>query len=135
MLPRSSSCTRWIFTASFASLLMLYSGCGPAPEPMGTLTGTVTSDGNPIGNCKIAIYNPETKKGIAATVDKSAKYTLTEIPFGTYEVRVLSKPTDSPTEIIDDRIPRKYQLGKTSGLSVSIDSAEENIYDIKLNAE
>jgi len=57
---------------------------------------------------------------------------LKEIPFGDYEVTVSQKLTNDPEVVFDKRIPKKYRSKKTSGLSVSINSAE-TVFDIEMN--
>jgi len=112
--------------------LFVFVGCGPTPEPVGSVTGSVKADDQTIGNCKVSIYNLKTRRKRATSVSDSGEYTLKNIPFGDYQVRVYPTPNDSPVEIPDRRIPKKYRRGETSGLAVSVSSEEEVVYDIEL---
>ena len=124
---------RFASIAIAVPLLLVLTGCGPKPDPTGTLTGTVTADGKPAGNLKIAFYNAETGQPISATVNESASYKLTEVPFGDYEVCVFSKPVFSNEPLPpDSRIPKKLLSRKTSDLTVSVDSEDEVQFDIVL---
>lgn len=109
-------------------------GCDDsASEASGTLTGTVKSGGEVCGDCTIAIFNPETLLRRGCIVGESGEFELKEIPFGDYEVTVGQKPTNSPDPVFDKRIPKKYRSKKTSGLSVSITSAEPVVFNIEMN--
>ncbi|WP_148619065.1 carboxypeptidase-like regulatory domain-containing protein [Mariniblastus fucicola] len=123
---------RVIASAMLMLIAFSFAGCGPAPEPVGVLSGSVTSGDELIGDCKVAIYNAVSKRSIAATVDSSGSYRMQDIPLGEYEVWVYPKATDSVEEIPDPRIPMKYRSGKTSGLEVSISSTDEVVYNIDL---
>ena len=108
-------------------------GCeDSASETSGTLTGTVKSGGEVCGNCLIAIFNPKTLLRRGCIVGESGEFELKEIPFGDYEVTVSQKLTNDPEVVFDKRIPKKYRSKKTSGLSVSINSAE-TVFDIEMN--
>ena len=122
-----------ITSIAFSAMMLLTIGCGPAPEPMGTLSGSVKSGDKPIGNCRIGIFCPETNQSISASVDDSATYKLDEIPFGEYQVWVSQMPTNAHEVVLDPRIPKKYRDKKTSGLTVSLNSTDEVVYDIDMS--
>ena len=116
-----------------AMLTVSLVGCeDSASETSGTLTGTVKSGGEVCGNCLIAIFNPKTLLRRGCIVGESGEFELKEIPFGDYEVTVSQKLTNDPEVVFDKRIPKKYRSKKTSGLSVSINSAE-TVFDIEMN--
>ncbi len=113
-------------------MLVLVCGCGPAPEPMGALTGSVKAGEKLIGNCTVTIFNTATGKGKTALADESAKFAFKEIPFGDYQIAVYPIVSEGPNPTVDPRIPKKYRIKKTSGLTFTIDSEDEAVLDIDL---
>jgi len=120
-----------MFVFALVALSLTLSGCGePAKPPSGTLTGSVKSGGKICGNCRVALHNEKGSKGL--TVGESGTFEFKDVPFGDYKVTVYQKPTNDPVEVFDKRIPRKYRQMKTSGLSISIPSAEPVVFDIEM---
>ena len=106
-------------------IMMLPSlGCGPEPDPTGTLIGTVTTKGEILNDCLVSIASNDSLFRRGGKVDEAGAFKLTGIPFGEYQVRVVQTPTNLPTNTFDERIPQKYRDLKTSGLSASITSVE-----------
>ena len=107
-------------------------GCDSSvKEPMGTLSGTVKSQGEICGNCRIALHSEKGSKGL--TVGDSGTFEFKEVPFGDYKVTVYQKPTNDAVEVFDKRIPEKYRQMRTSGLAVSIPSAEPVTLDVDMD--
>ena len=50
-----------------------------------------------------------------------------EIALGDYEGMVLQKPSNSPKDIIDERIPSKFRDRKTSGITVAVTEGENKL--------
>ena len=132
MSLRLTSDGRLFAIAATTLALTVFAGCGPKPEPMGMLTGTVKSGDKLIGNCKVAIYKSASMDSIAAKVGESATFKIEEIPYGDYEVVVFPMPTDTIDAIPDPRIPKKFRKRQTSGFTVSINKEEETVIDLDL---
>ena len=111
--------------------VLAFVGCGPAAEPVATLSGKVMSGDTVIGVCKVAISNPVTLKTKAATVDEKGNFKIEEIPYGEYNVKVYPKQNSGPEEVFDPRIPKKLQRFQTSGVTVSVQSTDVDL-DIDL---
>ena len=128
----SSRSLRWFFAVSTLLTVFVTVGCGPEPEPVGSITGKVLSGDTAIGNCKVAIKNPETLVGKAATVDEAGNFKLENVSFGEYEVRVYPAPSQAAEVVPDPRIPKKARRFASSGYSVSVQSADEVVNNIDL---
>ena len=109
------------------ALLVLATGCTDQKEPSCSLSGTVVADGSPIGDCKIGVYNLTSKKTKGTIVDGQGQFTFEELPLGEYEVMILLKPSNSPKDVIDERIPQKFRDRKTSGITVSVVEGENKL--------
>lgn len=119
-----------------ASILAISVGCSSG-EPMGSISGTLTSNGEPCGNCELGFLDPTTKRWTGATVDDQGRFTLREINFGKYqvEVRQVLDPHAAGDPPPDDRIPQKYRDASTSGISFVIDSTDEISLDIEMTGK
>ena len=115
----------------FCVLTFAITGC-EQPKPLGTLTGTVRSKGEICDNCLISIASKETLFRRGGSVNEEGRFTLTDIPFGEYKIRVVQMPTNATKKVNDDRIPKKYRRPETSGLTASIPSAEPVTFDIDM---
>ena len=100
---------------------------------MGTLTGVVTYNDDPVGDCRVRLYQPDTRKYSGAKVDSDGKYTIPKLILGNYQVSIGQKP---PTTLKDDpfdkRIPKKYRKEKTSGFEVVIVEGDNQL-DLKMS--
>ena len=123
MLLVSTNRRLFLLSAVFAMVAIPLAGCGgPPPEPVGSLTGVVTSGGEICGDCNIAVYNPATLKSHGGRVDSEGRYEVKNLPFGEYTITMVQKPTNAVVEVFDKRIPKKYRDPKTSGLAASVTS-------------
>jgi len=115
------------------TLFFVFSGCrGEAKPPSGELVGKVLSNGELVGDCVVAIYNPTTKKSMGAKVDAQGEFTIPEIPLGEYKVTVSQMPSSSAKNPpFDKRIPKEYRNRKTTDLKVEIKEGE-NLQDFKM---
>jgi len=121
------------FLATIALAMVTLSGCGgPPPEPVGSLTGLVTSGGQACGDCNIAVFNPATLKSHGGRVDAEGRYEIKNLPFGEYEITMVQRPSNAVVEVFDKRIPRKYRDPKTSGLTASVTSNDPVELDIEM---
>lgn len=107
-------------------------GCEPPKVPTGNLTGVVTSNGENVGDCVIALYNSTTKRTVGGKADETGKYKVQNIPLGNYVVSVLQRTSNSAVnEPFDKRIPAKFRDRKTSGFEVEIKEGD-NQMDLKM---
>ena len=66
--------------------------------------GTVTESGKPLPNVKVVLTNKGTGKVFNLKTDKSGKFTAVGVPYGSYEVEVISSsgaPSDRGSSISD----------------------------------
>ena len=102
-------------------------------EPTGVIKGSVVSaNGEAIGDCRIAMYNRESKLSIGAKVDESGAFEMPAVPFGEYQVMVDQTPANDLEYVVDKRMPKKFRDRATSGLTVSVTAADEKVFDIEL---
>ena len=126
----SNSPNRSLVVTLSVVVLLSFAGCGEEKKPAGAITGTVKSGETMIGNCSIAMFEPTSMRTLGITVGESGEFSLEDVPFGSYQVRVYPKPTNTVDEIPDPRIPKKVRAFKTSGISISVadtDPVELNI--------
>lgn len=105
-------------------------GCGPPPEPTGTITGTVKSGGEICENCRVTLNGLKGSTG--RNVGDAGTFEFKEVPFGDYVFTVLQAPTNDPVIVFDKRIPKKYRNTKASGLSISVTASEPVVFDIDM---
>lgn len=81
-----------------------------------------------MGDCKVLLYSPTTKRSIGGKVDSEGNFKITEVPLGDFEVSVKQRVTNSPKEEpFDQRIPKRFRDSKTSGFKVSVVEGENEI--------
>lgn len=126
----------WSLVAIASILLSVSVGCSSG-EPMGTISGTVTSNGEACGNCELGFLDPTTKRWTGATVNDQGEFVLKEINFGEYqvEVRQVLDPHAAGDPPPDDRIPEKYRDASTSGITFVIDSTDDVVLEIKMTGK
>jgi len=131
-------------SAILALSLLCVAGCGGSSEPQGTLSGTVTYNGEPVTEGVVVFSSSEASYGAQAEIGSDGTYALRTyeggVPPGTYQAAVLP-PTitlpdteDSPggealKEV--DNIPQKYRSTKSSELTVTINEGD-NTFDIAM---
>lgn len=126
--------------------LVPLAGCSQSTEgnhtkTNATLSGTVTSKGQPVKDAQINFENPAIGAW-GTTIDADGKYSL-EIAEGDFKVSIL--PTfDVPMDMsLDsdgtipeppkrDDVPEKYRAGATSELETTV-SEGDNTFDVKLD--
>lgn len=115
---------------------LMATGCGGGGEevPSGTLSGTVTLDGQPFTEGQVSIYAPELGIGASAPLDDEGRFVIEEpIPTGTYGVAVMPPPEPAPHEApanappMVSNIPAKYRDHNTSGITVQIKEGENEL--------
>ena len=123
-----------LFTCALITFSFSLVGCGePAPElPPGMLSGTVRSNGEICGDCRVQISDPASGGSKGYTVDESGIYVFNNIPYSDYNVVVIQKPTNDPNPPFDKRIPKKFRQPETSGLKVTLKEGEPVVFDIDM---
>lgn len=122
--------------------------------PTGTVSGTVTLDGNPVA-ANVSFLNTEKGYSASGAADSSGNYSLSTkgsnaIPVGKYQVAVTEPPAKemSPEEAMeaslksedgsipatDSAIPSKYNSPGGSGLSFEVKEGD-NSFEIKMTKE
>lgn len=123
------------------------SGCGSATSehgPVGTLSGKVTFNGEPVKEGVVQFNNPEKGFGGQAVIDEEGNYTVSNdlggLVTGTYQISVVPPmieksfgPDTPPSEVPKEmpNIPKKYHYPNTSGLSFQVKEGE-NTFDIEM---
>lgn len=135
-------------------------GCGPSGPPLGTVSGTVTMDGQPLSNALVTFTPAEGGRSSTGKTDASGKYELAFVEskgalIGTHKVSVTtiaevaaSAPVSSDSEEyakqamggsqsdydsakVTEPIPAKYNTATTLTFEVKSGS---NTYDIPLES-
>ena len=117
------SSNRWLCCLAFAifASLALFFGCGESPPPVGELQGSVSFNDEPVGDCRLTMFEISQKRWVGGKVDEQGQFKITDIPLGEYEVSVNQRTTNAPKEEpFDKRIPKMYRDGKKSGFKISI---------------
>lgn len=123
--------------------LCLLSGCGGGAEavPSGTVVGTVTSNGKPLGQGVINFTSSTTGTGVYIEMQPDGTYELpSAIPAGEYRV-FFSTPNlgdvpppepgqAAPPNVLKD-VPEKYQSEQTTDLQVQVKEGA-NTFDFEL---
>ena len=108
-------------------------GCTEPSDPVGTLTGIITSNGEVLApDCRVRVYHPSSDTTRAAVVGDDGRYTFKDFALGDYKLAVLQKPSyDAVADPFDERVPQKYRSINTSGFEYTIKEGM-NEYDLKL---
>ncbi len=113
--------------------IIVSGGCGGGGTPVGSVSGTVTSQGQPVTEAQVSFRSSETGKGNIATLDSSGEFALPEaLEVGTYTVSVT--PPAPPAPDMDagpqpppkqyDNIPREYRSELSSPLKAVVEEGE-----------
>ena len=82
-----SSNWRLLLYSSLLLIVPLSLGCDSSP-PVGSVSGTVVFNGEPVPGCRVVIRNPETKHIRGILVDEQGAFEIKEVLYGEYEVAV-----------------------------------------------
>lgn len=120
-----------------ATALLLVAGFVSAddkkPAPKVTVTGTLTLDGKPLGECGVTFHTVEAGKTLLpfrTATDKDGKFTI-EVPADEYNVTCLKIVADEATKKVITVTPSKYASPKTSGIKAVV-KGEKATFDIAL---
>lgn len=119
---------------AFVLVLMVSVGCGDPGPPLGSLSGTVLdADGKGV-ECRIQLFDPVSRLSLGAKCDESGSYLRKDIPFGDYQFAVhqLVDPHSTAPTPIDERIPKKYRTFDTSEITISVQSEDEQIFNLEM---
>jgi hypothetical protein len=115
----------------------------------GSVSGTVTLDGKPVGDVTVSFISPNSGVPVTVAVNPDGTYRADNVPVGNVQVVVMPNPDVPSGEVIKNRgkqgqmgvppplkvkIPGKYAEASTSGLAVDVGGAETQ-YDVKLETE
>ena len=119
------------------SLLLLLTGCGSG-EPAGSVSGTVTLDGQPLTKGEIGFVSSTSGEGASAEIQAGGSFRMTaSIPPGEYTVTVSPPPPPPPTPQtmnnppLPSDIPQKYRSAQTSDLVFEVEDGS-NSFEVKL---
>ena len=102
-------------------VLLVFVGCGEEKPLVGAITGTVKSGEKIVGDCKIAVYETTSMYSMSAKVDDSGAFSIKNLPFGDYQVKLFPTPLLSGEVNKDPRFPKKFRHFETSGITFTVD--------------
>ena len=117
----------------FASLVLLATGCGKSGEPVGTVSGKITYQGQPVTEGSVSFNNDRLGASGTGEIQPDGTYQLATqgagLPPGSYKVCIVppmeEQSTSSqlaaslePKEMPD--IPQKYRSFQTSDLEATV---------------
>ncbi len=116
-----------------AAVVLAFAGCGGGGNPVGSVSGTVTFQGQPVTEAQVSFRSSETGKGNIATLDESGRFELpAALEVGTYTVSVT--PPAPPAPDMDagpqpppkpyDNIPQIYRSEMNSPLKADVKEGE-----------
>lgn len=125
---------RWIQGCSLltmALLALLVVGCGKS-DPVGTVEGTVTLNGEPYSDAAVVFLNMTTGQGGTADIGPGGSFKVnTPLPVGTYTVFLapkLGEPTGEAQPVtIDQSVPDKYWNEAASDISVTVSEGPNTV--------
>lgn len=112
-----------------AVLLLVAGGCADE-APKGSVSGTVTLDGQPLTSGVVVLLDEQTGVGASAELDSEGGYQIESIATGTYQVGVQEPPAPAPHEMTGTNvgsapsIPSEFRDPATSGLSVTVEEGK-----------
>ena len=126
--------TRWPILFGLVVSVCVCAGCESGGPPMGSISGKVTYEGQPLAADSqgfVTIVNDKTGSGASAVLDASGNYHIPSVRIGEYTVCVHSMPPPPGGEWIKLDIPDKYQDLESSGLTATVKEGK-NIADFGL---
>ena len=117
------------------SVIIALGGCGKTKTPVGSVSGTVTFQGEPVPEGQVSFYSKETGKGNIGSLDSSGKFSFPDpVEVGTYTVFV-TPPEPPPPDIGEGpqpapkqypNIPEKSRSELTSPLTAEVEEGENS---------
>jgi hypothetical protein len=114
------------------ALLLAAAGLADDAPKTATIKGTVTFDGKPLAEGKIA-FHPAKGKAVTVPV-KDGKYEAKDVPAGKLTVTVESVQVvqKDKEKVKVNLLPTKYADPKTSSLAVEVEAGKESFLDLDL---
>lgn len=118
-----------ILLAMLCGSVVMACGCSNKP-PTGTVTGTVTFEGEPYSNAGIMFLSLETGNGSGSKINPDGSYALADpIPVGTYSVYLAPKEDEEGPTSIDQPVP--VYMDKTIPAEYWSESTTKIKFDVK----
>ena len=116
---------------TIALLAMLVAGCGKT-DPVGTVEGTVTLNGEPYSDAAVIFLSMVTGQGGTADIGPGGSFKIaTPLPVGTYIVYLAPKmgePTGEAQPVtIDQSVPDKYWNEAASDISINVSEGPNSV--------
>ena len=133
---------RWSLTLFGLLLAFMMPGCSstPSDQPdLGTVSGTVTLDGQPLSGANV-VFKPETGRPSAGLTDEAGHYELIYVGetrgamIGPHSISITTaQPASSEEEsnLVEETIPAQYNTESTLTEEVK---AGENVFDFQLTS-
>lgn len=120
--------------------LLLTLGCGEKPKPTGTLSGTVSFNGENLTTGTVNLYCNAQGSGTMVRINADGTYLTGPVPVGTYTIgieKIILGPSEEPPERYEEfpeNVPKIYQNMMDSPMTVEIKEGE-NTMDIEVPTE
>ncbi len=116
---------------TIALVAMLVAGCGKA-DPVGTVEGTVTLNGEPYSDAAVIFLSMATGQGGTADIGPGGSFKIANpLPVGTYTVYLapkLGEPTGEAQPVtIDQSVPDKYWNEAASDISIDVSEGPNSV--------
>lgn len=129
---------KYLFCLFLLASLLITVGCGEKPKPTGTLSGTVSFDGENLTTGTVNLYCNAQGSGTMVRIEPNGAYKTGPVPVGTYTIaieKISLGPDEEPPEHYDEfpEIPYSYRNMMDSPITVEI-AEGENTMDIEVPA-
>ena len=111
--------------------MCVWVGCGSGGPQMGSVSGKVTYEGQPLTAGIVTFVDDEIGSGASAKLDASGNYHIPSVRIGEYTVAVQNMPPPPGGKFVELDIPDKYQDLESSGLTATVEEGK-NIADFSL---
>jgi len=129
MISSRFSFKRFLFTLLvFAGVAFSYAGNLYSQTTTGTIKGTITSAGAPIGNAQVQVRNPETGASRGATTRDDGSYVLPGLPPARYEMTVRRIGSEPATRSVI------VQIGATQTQDFNLSQAVAQLSTVLVSA-
>jgi len=123
------------FVSVLVPIVFLFSGCA---KPTGSVTGTVTLDGEVYNKSAIMLVDTSTGQAGGMDINEDGSFDIQELPLGTYTAYLAPKSLPADAEAapvkIDQQVPGKYWGESTSDIKIEV-KAGINEADVPLKTE
>ena len=123
--------TKWPVLLGLVVSVCVGVGCGSDGPPVGSVSGKVTYEGQPLTDGTVTFVDEKIGSGASAELDASGSYQLPSVRIGEYTVAVHRRPPPPGGKFVKLDIPDKYQDLESSGLTVTVEEGK-NVADFDL---